>query len=25
VPQVFINGAHIGGLEELEHRAKQAA
>ena len=25
VPQVFINGTHIGGLEELERRAKQAA
>jgi len=25
VPQVFINGTHIGGLEELERRAKKAA
>jgi glutaredoxin-like protein len=25
VPQVFINGRHIGGLEELERWAKQAA
>jgi len=25
VPQVFINGTHIGGLEELERRAKLAA
>ena len=25
VPQVFINGMHIGGLEELERRVKQAA
>jgi glutaredoxin-like protein len=25
VPQVFINGMHIGGLEELERRVKKAA
>jgi len=25
VPQIFINGTYIGGLEELERRAKQAA
>jgi glutaredoxin-like protein len=25
VPQVFINGAHIGGLEELQQWAKKAA
>src|SRR5258706_13186128 len=25
VPQVFINGSRIGGLEELEHWAKKAA
>jgi glutaredoxin len=25
VPQVFINGQHIGGLEELQRWAKKAA
>ncbi len=25
VPQAFINGEHIGGLEEIERRAKKAA
>ena len=25
VPQVFVNGEHIGGLEELERWAKKAA
>jgi glutaredoxin-like protein len=25
VPQVFVNGKHIGGLEELERWAKKAA
>lgn len=25
VPQIFVNGKHIGGLEELERWAKQAA
>ena len=25
VPQIFINGTHIGGLDELERRAKLAA
>jgi len=25
VPQIFINGKHIGGLEELQHWAKKAA
>ena len=25
VPQIFINGTHIGGLEELERRAKKVA
>jgi glutaredoxin-like protein len=25
VPQVFINGQHVGGLEELERWAKKAA
>ena len=25
VPQVFVNGEHIGGLEELEAWAKKAA
>jgi glutaredoxin len=25
VPQVFINGKHIGGLEELQQWAKKAA
>jgi glutaredoxin len=25
VPQVFINGRHIGGLEELQSWAKKAA
>jgi glutaredoxin-like protein len=25
VPQVFINGRHIGGLEDLQHWAKKAA
>jgi glutaredoxin-like protein len=25
VPQVFVNGKHIGGLEELERFARKAA
>jgi glutaredoxin len=25
VPQVFVNGKHVGGLEELERWAKKAA
>jgi glutaredoxin-like protein len=25
VPQVFVNGRHIGGLEELERFARKAA
>ena len=25
VPQIFVNGKHIGGLEDLERWAKKAA
>jgi len=25
VPQVFVNGRHVGGLEELQEWAKKAA